>query len=97
MRVRRSKSGRDYTTHDFYCLNCGRRAIPIARHTGHMHGKFHYKRLYCPWCRNTVNHIEIRTGEELKEFQEKYTAGEYKEEAERSIKECEESKVVWPV
>ena len=72
-------------THDFYCINCGRKGIPIARKVGQLHGEFHRKKLYCIFCKTEVNHIEVRNQEEKEIFMEAYKNGEYKEEAKESV------------
>ena len=48
------------TTSEFYCTKCGRRGIPIARKVGKQREAGHLKKLYCPFCREEVNHAEIR-------------------------------------
>ena len=47
--------------HKFYCLLCGREGIPLLRKTGFQRGSLHRKKLYCPYCKVEVNHIEIKT------------------------------------
>jgi hypothetical protein len=71
--------------HDFYCLNCGKRALTLPRKQGHQHERFHRKKLYCPWCQMKVNAIECKTWEDRIEFQENFEKGIYKEEAAASI------------
>lgn len=75
-----------YEDHSFYCLNCGHKGIPIWRNKGHLHSKNHRKALYCPYCQLTVNHIEVRSYEEAITFQENFSKGLFKEEAQASIK-----------
>lgn len=75
--------------HSFCCLNCGRRGIPLGRPEARKREKFHRKKLYCPWCHRTVNHVEITDDFELYEFREAFEAGEFQEEAEISMKECD--------
>jgi hypothetical protein len=77
-----------YISHDFYCINCGHKSIPIMRNRGHAHASKHRKRLYCPYCKVEVNHIEVRNLEEKEWFLKKFNEGFFKEEAEESIKEC---------
>lgn len=74
-----------YENHDFYCILCGRRGIPLARRTGHQYSKFHRKKLYCPYCKKEVNHIECRTPEEIQEFKENFEKGVYEDEAKESL------------
>lgn len=77
--------------HDFYCLKCGQRGLPLPRKRSLQHEKFHRKRLYCPWCKVDIAHIEVRTQEELNEFTESFLAGDFEEEAEESIQHCKEN------
>lgn len=82
---KRPKSFSKYEDHSFYCLNCGNKGIPIWRNRGHLHEKNHRKALYCPYCKTTVNHIEITNFEEIENFKENFNKGLYKEEAIESI------------
>lgn len=77
-----------FITHDFYCLNCGRRGIPIQRSLNHLKGKNHRKKLYCMYCKTEVNHIEITTPAELTKFQNDFKSGVYEDEAKASIDTC---------
>lgn len=70
--------------HDFYCILCGRKGIPVARGSEKIREKHHRKKLYCIFCKQEVNHIECRSDEEVQEFRLAFEAGEYKEEAEKS-------------
>lgn len=76
---------RAFETHDFYCINCGKKGIPISRQSGHKRGAFHRKWMYCPNCKHTVNHVECRTQEEKEQFMADFLAGKYKEEAELEL------------
>ena len=44
----KNNSLKKYEDHSFYCLNCGKKGIPIWRNKGHLHSKNHRKALYCP-------------------------------------------------
>lgn len=72
-------------SHDFYCMNCGKKAIPLARPHSLQRGKFHRKKLYCPWCKNVVNHIEIKNNTEKEEFLDNFQKGVYIDEAKESL------------
>ena len=72
-------------THDFYCLNCGHKGIPLPRQTNKQRKKWHRKKLYCPFCKQTVNHVECRNFYEVELFLEAFKNGEFKQEAENSI------------
>lgn len=74
-----------YEMHDFYCLQCGKQTFPIARKVGKLHGEFHRKKLWCPWCKLETNCIEVRNIEEKELFLEAFNNGEYKEEAAESL------------
>ena len=77
-----------YENHDFYCMNCGRKGIPLSRRVSFQHGKFHRKKLYCIYCKEEVNHIECKTYEEVKIFKDAFEREEFKEEAEESLSYC---------
>ena len=72
-------------SHNFYCLKCGRENIPIFRNVGFQRERFHRKRLYCPFCKEEVNHIECKTYEEVQIFKDAFERGEFKDEAEESV------------
>lgn len=77
--------------HSFYCLNCGREGIPLGRKKSMQHEKFHRKRLYCPWCKASVNHIEVRSQDELDEFMSEFNEGAFQNEAIESMQHCVEN------
>ena len=74
-----------YESHDFYCINCGKKSIPLSRKKGFQRNKFHRKKLYCPFCKEEVNHVECRTYEEREKFLEDFAKGAYIDEAKESI------------
>lgn len=74
-----------YESHSFYCINCGKKGIPVWRDKSHFHTKNHRKVLYCPFCHETVNHIEVRTLEEADKFKEDFEKGAFIDEAAQSI------------
>lgn len=71
--------------HKFFCLNCGKPTFTIQRPKSHLHETGHRKKLYCPWCKEDCNTVEIKNIEEEKNFLEAYTKGEFEEEAKQSI------------
>lgn len=77
-----------YESHDFYCLKCGKKTIPLSRNYGHKHARGHRKKLYCPWCKMECNAIEITSMEEKEEFERKFAEGAFKDEAEESVTIC---------
>lgn len=84
-----------YDRHDFYCMKCGHKGIPVQRKINHKHGKHHRKKLWCMYCKEEVNHIECRNDQEVKEFLENFKAGLYKEEVEESINYIKQENLVW--
>lgn len=72
-------------THEFYCMKCGNRGIPLSRNRGHQHGRFHRKKIFCLYCQQEVNHIECKNPEDVKEFQENFEKGVYEDEANESV------------
>lgn len=84
--------GNSFEIHDFYCLNCGNKALPLARKQSHKHEKLHRKSLYCPYCKLEINCIEICTKEEKEWFIEEFQKGNFKAEAIASIQYLEENK-----
>ena len=72
-------------SHDFYCLNCGKKTITLMRKIGKQKERFHRKKLFCPWCKNDVNAVECKTQQDVDEFLDKYNKGEFVEEAKESM------------
>ena len=74
-----------FNEHDFYCINCGHKGIPLSRKQGHQHERFHRKKLFCIYCQQEVNHIECKNDEDVAEFKRNFENGVYKDEAEESV------------
>ena len=75
--------------HDFYCIQCGKKALSLPRKISHKYQKHHYKKLWCYHCGCTINTVECRNDEEVKEFKEKWLNGDYQEEIKDSLIECQ--------
>ena len=75
----------NYETHDFYCLQCANKTLPVLRSFAKQKEKFHRKKLWCPHCKTEINCVEITTMEEKEIFMEAYNNGEFREEAENSL------------
>lgn len=71
--------------HRFFCLKCGKEGIPLSRKMYHMKGSGHRKKLYCPWCKETLNHYECLSEKDVQEFKIKFAEGAFKDEAEESV------------
>mgnify|MGYP006398961843 CR=1 FL=1 len=68
MKKTMTRNIKNYRTHDFYCLNCGKRNISVMRSRGFLREKGHRKAMYCPHCRNEVNHYECFDDEDAFNF-----------------------------
>ena len=90
----------DFTVSQFYCCKCGKKGIDIARRIGHYRGPGHLKKLYCIYCKQEWNHVEIRpmhTGYTLEDFELERRYSNFDEEGNRirpykEIREEEEEK-----
>ena len=71
--------------HVVYCINCGKKGMPLSLNTCKQKEKFHRKKLYCLNCKTEVNHIECRNQEEIETFKMNFALGLYKEEAAESL------------
>lgn len=73
------------TLHSFYCINCGRKSMELFRKVGFQHGKDHRKKMWCPWCKAEINHVETRNLDEEFKFREAFNNGSFTEEAQKSL------------
>ena len=76
---------KNYQTHRFFCVKCGKEGIPLARKQGHKHERFHRKKLYCPYCRMEINHVECQTDEDAYNFRVDFEEGVFADEIEESL------------
>ena len=81
---------KNYQTHRFFCIKCGKEGIPLARKQGHKHERFHRKKLYCPYCKMEINHVECQTDEDVYNFRADFEEGVFVDEIEESLAH------VWP-
>ena len=88
-----SRKGKSVFQCNLYCLNCGERGVPIWRDKGKKKSRGHRKVLYCPYCQQTLNHIELETPEDVRQFKQDFAAGKYQAEAEKSIRYVKEKHV----
>lgn len=82
-----------YAEHSFYCIKCGNKGIPLMRKQGFQHERMHRKKLYCPFCKLEINHVECKTLEDIEEFKENFVNGVYIDEAQASISYVRDSRV----
>lgn len=52
--------GRHFTISQFKCTQCGNIGIPISRKQSRQREQGHLKKLYCIYCKEETNHVEIR-------------------------------------
>lgn len=71
-----------FEEHKFFCIICGRAGIPLQRNRGFRKGQFHRKKLYCPWCHEMTNCVEVRNLEEEEKFTNDFKEGKFLEEVE---------------
>lgn len=71
--------------HEFYCVKCGNKGIPLMRQKGYQHERYHRKKLFCLTCQQEVNHIECKNYEEVTWFKANFEKGVFKDEAEESL------------
>ena len=76
---------KNYQTHRFFCIKCGKEGIPLARKQGHKHERFHRKKLYCPYCKMEINHVECQTDEDVYNFRVDFEEGVFADEIEESL------------
>lgn len=71
--------------HDFYCINCGKKAMSLPRPQARKREQFHRKKLYCPWCKKEINCIECNNNIEVEEFKQRFKNNEFIQEAKISM------------
>lgn len=77
--------GNKFSIHSFYCPMCGKKTMEIPRKMSLQRGTFHRKKLYCPWCKETLNQIEVRDEQEYLEFKKAFEEGVFTNEAKESL------------
>ena len=80
-----AKRSSNYVEHSFYCIKCGNRGIPLRRNAGHQHSKLHRKKLYCPYCKMEINHVECKNDEDVYNFKLDFEEGVFASEIEDSL------------
>lgn len=91
--VGRKKLMAKNVTHDFYCIHCGQRGIPISRQVGKLREKDHIKNLYCIYCKKATRHLEVYNDIEAKEFKENFIKGVYMDDAKGDQASCGVSRI----
>ena len=68
------------TESKFFCTKCGHEGLPIMRPKGHRREPGHLKKLYCPYCKEVVNHAEVREigGYTEEDFRQEFESGIFK-------------------
>ena len=88
-------------TSDFYCTKCGHKGIPIVRTKHAQREPGHLKKLYCLFCQEEHNHVEIKpigSKYRYEDFLEEYTLGRFvngERVALKDLEVCEEKECVY--
>ena len=79
--MRTSKDSRLQKVSDFYCTCCGHKGIPVIRRTGKEREPGHLKKLYCLYCGEEKNMVEIRQNGKytLEDFLIEFENGNFQE------------------
>lgn len=81
------KRGRVNIEHEFYCTQCGRKGIPIARKKSKCKQPGHLKKLYCLNCKIEINHVECIefSSYDREMFKREFATGNFKEDGSRVL------------
>ena len=77
--MRKSKDIRLANFSDFYCTCCGHKGIPIIRKSGKDKEPGHLKKLFCLYCNDEKNMVEIKGNGKytLEDFLIEYNNGNF--------------------
>lgn len=77
--MRKNKDIRLTNLSDFYCTCCGRKGIPIIRKAGAEREPGHLKKLFCLYCNDEKNMVEIKGNGKytLEDFLIEYNNGNF--------------------
>lgn len=83
----KTKDSHNIVLSDFYCCKCGRKGIPIARQVGKEREPGHLKKLFCLYCQDEVNMVEIKPKGKytLTDFWIEYEHDNFTKEGERKV------------
>lgn len=72
---------------EFYCTQCGTKAIPVWRRKGREREAGHLKRLFCLTCNKECNCVEVKPFSKYnyENFCEEYEYGNFTENGERKF------------
>ena len=64
---------------DFYCTKCGKKGLPVIRKIGKEKEPGHLKKLYCLYCNEEVNMVEIKPNGKytLEDFEIEFKGGNF--------------------
>ena len=74
------------TFSDMYCTYCGKKGIPVQRHNGRDREAGHLKKMFCIYCQQERNMVEIRnfgSGYTLFDFEFEYEHNNFDENGNR--------------
>ena len=76
----------NYSMSEMYCTKCGKKGFDIARKPSRLREPGHLKKLYCVYCNEERNHVEIReiySDYNLEDFKLEMQYGNFDEEGNR--------------
>lgn len=75
----RVKDTRVQKLSDFYCTYCGHKGIPIFRRAGKEREPGHLKKMFCLFCKEERNMVEIKPGGKytVEDFEIEYNYGNF--------------------
>lgn len=73
------KNKQNVTISDFYCVECGKKGIPVPRKGSLKKEAGHLKKLYCLHCQKETNHAEVRPygSYNVEDFQLEFEKGRF--------------------
>lgn len=77
--MKKTKNARLNCLSDFYCTYCGHKGIPVIRKVGAERESGHLKKLFCLYCQQERNMVEIRNKGKytLETFEIEYNGGNF--------------------
>ena len=77
--LKKNKNARLNCLSDFYCTCCGHKGIPVIRKIGAERESGHLKKLFCLYCQEERNMVEIKNKGKytLEDFEIEYNEGNF--------------------
>lgn len=74
----------------FFCTRCGKEGMGIFRKVGQQREAGHLKKLYCIYCKDIVNHVEIKENGNytVEDFQKEFELGRFVNGQREELAQC---------